>query len=341
MINSFKKYFKNKKILIAGGTGLIGAHLSNKLNTLGAKVIAASIDSSERAKKVLSNSAMYKYCDFRDNSQCAKITKNIDILINLMGVRESTQLGISRSATALSAFLICNTNLLDNACKNNIKNYLFCGSINQYPPLKIRKEDSVWDGLPSQQDKYVGLTKRIGEIQADAYSKQFNWNVVKIVRPSNVYGPFDNFNPSTAHVIPSLIYKAHKLKNNGTLEIAGDGSAIRDFIFVEDCVNGMLSAIVSKKTNFPFNLGSGNGITIKSLVEIILKYFKHKNLKIKWNKNLPTGDDVRILDIDRAKKYLKFKCHHSLEDGIENTVEWFINNEKTGYKLGRTYDKKY
>ena len=241
-----KNFFKNKRILIAGGTGLIGAHLSNKLTLTGAKVVAASIDTYSRARKVLNNPEIYKFCDFRDVNQCKKITKNVDIVINLMGVRESTQLGISRSATALSAFLICNTNLLDNACKNKVKNYLFCGSINQYPPLKVRNEDSVWNGLPSQQDKYVGLAKRIGEIQADAYANQFNWKVTKIVRPSNVYGPYDNFNPSTAHVIPSLIYKAHKLKNNGILEIAGDGSAIRDFIYVDDCVDGILKALMSK-----------------------------------------------------------------------------------------------
>ena len=108
-----KNFFKNKRVLVAGGTGLIGAHLSNKLTLTGAKVIAASIDTYARAKKVLSKPEIYKFCDFRDVNQCKKITKNVDIIINLMGVRESTQLGVSRSATALSAFLICNTNLLD------------------------------------------------------------------------------------------------------------------------------------------------------------------------------------------------------------------------------------
>jgi GDP-L-fucose synthase len=341
MEKSLKNFFKNKKILIAGGTGLIGAHLVNKLISYGANVVAASIDSKIRAQKVLSKPTIYKFCDFRDSYQCSKITKNIDILVNLMGVRESTQLGTSRSATALSAFLICNTNLLDNACKNKIKNYLFCGSINQYPPIKIRNEDSVWNGLPSQQDKYVGLAKRIGEIQADAYSKQFDWNVVKIIRPSNVYGPYDNFNPTTAHVIPSLIHKACRLKKNGILNIAGDGSAIRDFIYVEDCVQGIIKVLISKHVNTPFNIGSGVGTSIKKVVEIILEHFKYKNLKVKWNKNLPTGDDVRILDIKRAKKYLKFKCNHDLNEGIKKTVDWYVKNEIVGFKLGRTYDKKY
>ena len=104
----------------------------------------------------------------------------------------------------------------------------------------------MWAGLPSAQDRYVGMAKRIGEIQAEAYSNQYNWKAVKIVRPSNVYGPFDNFDPKTAHVIPSLIYKA-ATSSNGILNVAGDGSAIRDFIYVDDVVDGILLALKSNK----------------------------------------------------------------------------------------------
>ena len=181
-----KNYFKNKKIFIAGGTGLIGSALTNRLLTMGSLVISGSIDSKDRAKKVLNDPSVFKYVDFRNRASCDKYIKGSDIVINLMGVRESTQLGISRSASAFSAFLICNTNIIESSCLNNVKNYLFCGSINQYPNLANRKEDDVWKGLPSAQDRYVGLAKRIGEIQAEAYSKQYRWSAVKIIRPSNV-----------------------------------------------------------------------------------------------------------------------------------------------------------
>lgn len=335
-----KSFFKNKKIFIAGGTGLIGAALSNKLNEFNAKVISASIDSKQRANIVLNNPKSFKYIDFRNTKECIKNIKGIDIVVNLMGVRESTQLGISRSASAFSAFLICNTNIIEAACSHKIGNYLFCGSINQYPPLPIRKEDDVWAGLPSAQDRYVGMAKRIGEIQAEAYSNQYNWKAVKIVRPSNVYGPFDNFDPKTAHVIPSLIYKA-ATSSNGILNVAGDGSAIRDFIYVDDVVDGILLALKSNKKNIPFNIGSGKGTSIKNLVNIINKNISNKNLKVKWDISKPRGDLKRVLDISRAKKLLNFFPKTNLETGIKKTINWYLANKMSGYKLGRTYDKKY
>ena len=335
-----KNIFYKKKILVAGGTGLIGANLCNKLESLGAKVISCSVDGKTRARKVLINPKSFRYCDFRDKRASLKITKNIDILINLMGVRESTQLGISRSASALSAFLVCNTNIIESACINKVKNYLFCGSINQYPPISVRKEDDVWQGLPAAQDRYVGMAKRIGEIQAEAFSKQFNWKAVRIIRPSNVYGPYDNFDPKTAHVIPSLIHKAINTQKR-ILNVAGDGSAIRDFIYVDDVVDGILTLLKSKKINIPFNIGSGNGTSIKNLVKIIIKNLKNKNLKIKWDTTKPTGDKKRILSIKRAKKYLKFKPKIILDNGIKKTINWYLNNRDVGFNLGRSYDKKY
>ena len=336
---SKKNIFYNKKILVAGGTGLIGANLCNKLESLGAKVISCSVDGTERAKKVLVNPKSYRYCDFRDKKASHRVTRNIDILINLMGVRESTQLGITRSASALSTFLVCNTNIIESACINKVKNYLFCGSINQYPPIPVRNEEDVWRGLPSAQDRYVGMAKRIGEIQAEAYSKQFNWNAVRIIRPSNVYGPYDNFDPKTAHVIPSLIHKALN-STNGFLKVAGDGSAIRDFIYVEDVVEAILLVIKSKETNIPFNIGSGKGISIKELVKIIIKNFKNKKITIKWDKKKPTGDKKRVLNISRAKKRIKFFPKTNIQEGIKKTIIWYTQNTNLGLKLGRTYDKK-
>ena len=286
--------------MIAGGTGLIGSHLSNKLELLGANVTSASIDSEERFKKALNNPKLFKYLDFRNYEDCMKESKDKDIVINLMGIRESTQLGVKKSATAMSAFLICNTNIIQASCKNNVDSYLFCGSINQYPPLELRREDDLWEGLPSANDKYVGVSKRIGELQAEAYSKQFNWDAVKIVRPSNVYGPLDNFNPNTAHVIPSLIHKIFN-QNNGELKVAGDGSALRDFIYVDDLVDGILSVIEKGDTNLPFNLGSGVGVSIREVVETILE-FTNSKLKIVWDTTLPTGDKKNFRYIKSQRK---------------------------------------
>ena len=334
MINS--NFFKNKNILITGGTGLIGCYLTNHLTDLGAKVVSASIDSEERVMQVLNNPKLFKFVDFRNYEDCKNITKDKDIVINLMGIRESTQLGVKKSASAMSNFLICNTNIVSSSFDNSVGMYSFCGSINEYPPLKIRHEEQMWDGLPSANDRYVGVAKRVGEMQAEAYSIQYNSDIVKIIRPSNVYGPFDNFDPLTAHVIPSLIYKILNSTNN-ELIVAGDGSAIRDFIFIEDLIDGILLTLEKGRTNFPFNIGSGYGVTIKELVETI-KQIVNPNIKIIWDSKLNSGDDIRVLDISRAKKHLAFNPKTSIESGLKSTLEWYLKNKDLAYKLGRTYE---
>lgn len=333
------QFFNNKKVIVTGGTGLIGASLSNVLQELGANVTAISVDDPKRVKKVLKNPDNHLYLDLRDAEKCIRSFDNADIVVNLMGIRESTQLGIKKSGTAMSAFLECNTNIIQAACLNKVGTYLFCGSINQYPPLAIRHEDSVWDGLPSANDRYVGVSKRVGELQAEAYSKQFNWDAVKIIRPSNVYGPMDNFDPETAHVIPSLIYKFFYNKND-VLNVAGDGSSIRDFIYIDDLIQGILLVLENGKVNRPYNLGSGVGHTIKEVVKFISNFDSSK-IEIKWDTEKPSGDTKRILDISRAKKEIAFKPTMGLQEGINTTMKWFLKNKKLAFNFGRTYDKKY
>jgi len=332
-------FYKNKKIIVTGGTGLIGSRICNIFTKNNLDVTSVSIDSKDRVEQVLSDTSIHKNIDLRDYQKCLNLFKNTDILINLMGIRESTQLGVKKSATAMSAFLLCNTNIVQSACLNDVKIYLYCGSINQYPPFEVRREEDLWNGLPSANDKYVGISKRVGELQAEAYSKQFNWNAVKIVRPSNVYGPFDNFDPETAHVIPSLIHKLFNCKNN-KLNVAGDGTAIRDFIFIDDLIDGILKVIENGEFNQPFNLGSGMGVSIKYLIDTILKIV-NKNIEVKWDTSLPSGDSKRVLDISKARKKINFKPSFSLEKGLKVTIEWYLNNKDLAYKYGRTYDKEY
>ncbi len=332
-------FFQNKKIVVTGGTGLIGSKVCNKLINMNADVTSVSIDSQDRVKKVLENPKIHKNIDLRDYQKCLDLFKGANIIINLMGIRESTQLGFKKSATAMSAFLTCNSNIVQSACENKVNSYMFCGSINQYPPIEIRKEDDVWNGLPSANDKYVGISKRVGELQAEAYSNQFSWDATKVIRPSNVYGPHDNFDPDTAHVIPSLIHKILNLNGN-RLKVAGDGSAIRDFIYIDDLVDGILLVLEKAKTKTAFNLGSGIGSSIREVVDIIVKC-SGKEIEIDWDKNLPSGDKKRVLDISRAKERLNFKPKISLKNGIQKTIEWYLNNKDLAYKYGRTYDEKY
>jgi GDP-L-fucose synthase len=182
----------------------------------------------------------------------------------------------------------------------------------------IFKEENVWKSFPSKHDWFGGWAKRMGELQAEAYAIQNGKSNVSIVRPANVYGPYDNFDTDNAMVIPSLIRKAHE---NEFLSVWGDGSPIRDFIYSEDVARGMLHMVKNKVTE-PVNLGSGTGVTIKELATTIASELGRE---IKWDTDKPMGDKIRLFDTNRAESY-GFKPKTKLEDGISNTVKWFLDN---------------
>ena len=158
----------------------------------------------------------------------------------------------------------------------------------------------------------------MGELQAEAYRIQYGWDTISIVRPANVYGPYDNFDPENAMVIPSLIKRI--LDGERPLTVWGNGEAIRDFIFSEDVADGMLK-VVEKNFNLPVNLGSGKGFTIKELVD--------KSCEVIWDKSKPTGDRKRIMDTQRARNELNFIPATSLTEGLEKTINWFLKNHKS------------
>jgi len=202
-----------------------------------------------------------------------------------------------------------------------VKWYLYTSSVGVYHPADVFKEDDVWSTFPSPNDRFAGWAKRMGELQAEAYSIQYGWDQVSIVRPANVYGQYDNFDPANAMVIPSLIRKAHE---NDILEVWGDGSPIRDFIHSYDVARGMIF-IVENEITKPVNLGSGDGLTIKSIAEMIAAKF---GKPIKWLTDKPSGDLKRIFDMSRAHSY-GFYPEVEIEDGLIDTINWFLKNKET------------
>jgi GDP-L-fucose synthase len=185
------------------------------------------------------------------------------------------------------------------------------------------KEDDVWKTFPSEHDWYPGWAKRMGELNVQAYMKENGRNNCSIVRPANVYGPFDNaiFN-EWAMVVPSLIKKGY---HDDVLNVWGDGSSIRDFIYSEDVARGMIHMVDNKVTE-PVNLGSGVGVTIKEVAEVISDYF---NKEIVWDVSKETGDKKRLMSTERAESY-KFKPQTSLKDGIIKTIEWYEKELQNG-----------
>src|SRR3989344_6874921 len=318
-------FYSGKKILVAGGTGMIGVCMVKKLLDYDSTIPIASLEPKGYAKKLFGNRVRFIQTDLTDSGNCLKVTKGQDIVINLIGIKGSVGIGQTKTASFLVPMLRFQTNLMDAAFKNSVGGFLFVSSICAYPQSdKPKMEDSVWDGQPKQNDRIPGLAKRIGEIQAESYLQQYNWQAPKIVRPSNVYGPYDDFNPQTAQVIPALI--ARMVSGENPVKIWGDGNATRDFIFVDDVVEGMLLAQELAPPCVPINLGAGIGVTIKKIAQTIANTISTKP-KLSWDTSKPTGDPVRVLSMKRAENLLGFAAKTSLEDGIKNTVEQYLKSD--------------
>ena len=224
--------FKGKNILVAGGTGTIGIQVVKKLIKKQANVTIVSLDDVKFAKKVLGPDINFKKTDLTDLNNCKKVVKNQDMVFNLVGIKGSVGIGESKVASYLISMLRFQTNLMEASFLEGVEKFLFVGSVCSYPQSKIHYEDNMWNGMPKQNDRIPGIAKRVGELMGEAYQLEHGWNAVRIVRPSNVYGPFDDFDPTTAQVIPSLI--SRMVNGENPVKVWGDGSAIRDFIYSED-----------------------------------------------------------------------------------------------------------
>ena len=277
----------------------------------------------------------FKKLDLREYENCLKACENIDIVFHVAGIKGSPAVALNKPASFYVPTILFNTNLLEAAIKSKVDHILYTSSIGVYSPSSKFNEDDVWKTFPSENDRFAGWAKRMGELQMMAYEKEMNFKNYSIVRPANIYGPYDNFDPKNAMVIPSLINKVLNSKN--VVEVWGDGLQVRDFIYSKDVARGMMMA-VEKKISLPLNLGSGTGITIKHLIESIIKTVPNKNLKIKWDTSKPSGDKVRVMNMERASSY-GFKCETTLEKGIKETVDWYLNNQNYSEKKYNSFNE--
>ena len=305
--------FRDKKVLVTGGSGMIGRQLVKLLQEEFADVYIADLNEPLNMDNIT-----FKRVDLTDYESCCYVCSGMDYVFNLVGIKCSPKVIQERPADIMTPMLQFNTNMMGAAIENNVEWYLYTSTVGVYGEAEIFKEENVWKTFPSKHDWFGGWAKRMGELQAEAYSIQNKKSNVSIVRPANVYGPYDNFDTDNAMVIPSLIRKAHE---NEFLSVWGDGSPVRDFIYSEDVARGMLHMFKNKITE-PVNLGSGTGVTIKELATTIASELGRE---IKWDTDKPMGDKVRLFDTSRAESY-GFNPSVSLKDGISKTVRWFLNN---------------
>lgn len=311
--------FTGSKILITGGNGMIGRSLINLLMYSDCQIYVADLTKAED----LPYNVVQIKTDLRQFDNCLELCEGMDYVFHLAGVKGSPKMAKEQPVDFMVPMLQFNTNMIEAAFRANVKWFLYTSSVGVYAPSDIFKEDTVWETFPSPNDRYAGWAKRMGELQIETYKIQYGFDRFSIVRPANVYGRYDNFNPENAMVVPSLIRKANE---NNVLEVMGDGSSIRDFIYSDDVARGMILA-VEKQITEPINLGSGIGRSIRYLVDLVCKYSNRENL-VSWS-NLTgiNGDDVRLFDMTRAKSY-GFEPKIDFEEGIRLTTEWYNNNKE-------------
>jgi GDP-L-fucose synthase len=310
--------FQGKKVLVAGGTGMIGIELVRFLLDEGAQVRIASLDDLSRAHP----NAEFIRKDLTDLSNCRAVCRGMNFVFNLLGVKASPAVTVAKPARFFYATVMMEMNMLEAARLEGVAGYLLTSSVGVYAPAPVFYEDDVWKTFPSPHDWFSGWSKRIGELQVEAYKTEYKWQEIAIVRPANVYGAYDNFDRENAMVVPSLIKRA--LSGENPFVVWGDGSTVRDFIHARDVARGIL-IVAEKMPDKPVNLGSGQGVSIKQLVECIIANLEKKP-EVYWDKSKPSGDQQRILNTARAES-LGFSPRISLEEGIREVMDWYKKNQ--------------
>ena len=294
---------------------MIGRALTELLLAADAKVRVASLDAPELcpegAEFIRANLVRWEVCQ--------QIVKDMDYVFHLVGTKGSVGIGESKAASFFVPHLLFNTHMMEAARQAKVARFLLTSSVAISPPAEVFVEDDAWTGSPHPTDRFAAWAKRMGELQAEAYKIEYGWDEIAIVRPANVYGPYDNFDPQTAMVIPALIHRVRSGEN--PLVVWGDGSAIWDFIFSRDCARGMMLALENGANCTPVNLGSGEGLSIKELGEAGVACVDDPP-GVEWDADKQSGDSIRLMDMTRAREMIGFVPETPIQEGVRQTVEY-------------------
>jgi GDP-L-fucose synthase len=307
--------FKNKKVLVTGGTGLIGRQVVDILCRAGARVKIVSLD-----KVTVHEQAEHIYGDLTSFEFCQQITKGMDAVCHVAGIKGSIEVTKAKPASFFVPLLMMNTNMLEACRRNSVPKVVYTSSIGAYASAEVFKEDENLEGPP--MDMFPGWAKRMAELQVQAYKIQYGLENFAIVRPCNVYGPGDNFDPNNAMVVPTLMYRIYHKED--PVVVWGDGSAVRDFAYSRDVAEGVIQALYYGTGSGFVNLGSGRGYTVKELVEALHSFI---DFNYKFDATKPSGFPRRVMDISLARKMIHYDPATSLRDGLKETWEWFLKNQ--------------
>ncbi len=315
MSETILRFFEGKNVLITGGSGLIGRQIVTRLLEFGASVRSVSLDEIQIEEKV-----EYVKGDLCDFQFCRHMVRDMDAVFHVAGIKGSIEVTKSKPASFFVPLLMMNTNMLEACRLKKIERVVYTSSIGAYSSAEIFKEHEGEDEGPPM-DHFPGWAKRMAELQVQAYQIEHGLKGYAVVRPCNVYGPGDNFDPANAMVIPTLMRRIFSRED--PVVIWGDGTAVRDFAYSSDVADGVILALYHGTGGGYVNLGSGIGYTIKELVQTLQSIIP---FRAQFDSTKPSGFPRRVMDISLARKLLGYSPKVSLREGLQHTWDWYMEH---------------
>jgi GDP-L-fucose synthase len=307
-----QNFWMNKRVVVTGGAGFLGSFVTEKLYQRGAtEVFVPKIED-------------FDFVQLKDIHRMLDEAQP-DLIIHLAALAGGIGANRARPAEFYYVNMIMGVQMIHEAWKYGVQKFLALGTICAYPkftPVPF-KEENLWDGYPEETNAPYGLAKKMLLVQAQAYREQYGFNAIYLL-PVNLYGPRDNFNLETSHVIPALIRKCLEAQDRGEKQVVlwGDGSPTREFLYVEDAAEGILLAAEHYNGSEPVNLGSGMEIRIKDLAQMISRLTGFEG-ELVWDTTKPNGQPRRVIDTNRAEQYFGFRAQTPFEEGLRRTIEWY------------------
>jgi GDP-L-fucose synthase len=302
-------FWRDRQVVVTGGAGFLGSRVVDLLCWSGAKV---------RVPRSVTT-------DLRERHNCRRVVEGADLVIHLAAKVGGIGFNRENPATLFYDNIMMGVQMMEEARKAGVEKFVAVGTVCAYPkftPVPFR-EDDLWDGYPEETNAPYGLAKKMLLVQAQAYRQQYGFNAIYLL-PVNLYGPGDNFDPGSSHVIPALIRKIAAARDQGEpfVEVWGDGSASREFLYVDDAARGIVLAAERYNEPDPVNLGAGREISIRDLVGTLKDVIGYVG-EIKWDRTKPNGQPRRYLDVERARTAFGFRAETDFMTGLRATVNWW------------------
>jgi GDP-L-fucose synthase len=311
--------FPYKRVVVTGGAGFLGRYLVQRLRDL--PNVEVSVPRSHEYDLTKAEAIVRMLDDAEP-----------DMVIHLAAVVGGIGANQKNPGRFFYENLMMGTQLIEQSRLRGVRKFVALGTVCAYPkftPVPF-KEDDIWNGYPEETNAPYGLAKKMMLVQAQSYREQYNYNTIFLL-PANLYGPGDNFDLETSHVIPALIRKCVEAErvNAPYIEAWGSGGVSREFLYVEDCADGIVRAARDYDDSEPVNLGNGREVLIRELVEMIVRLTNFKG-EIRWQPSRPDGQPRRQLDVTRAFERFGFRAQTALEDGLQRTIEWYRKQQHKG-----------